>query len=134
VSDGVVVSVGRDPETAQVYRSRDDALAEDVPLAVLVDAGSASASEIVAAALQDLGRAEIVGETTFGKGTVQTIADLSDDRGVKFTTARYYTPSGDSIDGVGVEPDRIVAAGDGEDDPQLTAAQEAASAALARAN
>jgi len=130
VSDAQVVRVGRDPETATEYRAEDDALAPDVPLAVLVDGGSASASEIVAGALQDLDRADLIGTTTFGKGTVQTITDLPDDRGLKFTTDRYYTPSGDSIDGVGIAPDRVVEDGEGEDDPQLDAAQQTLVAAL----
>ena len=86
--------------------------------------GSASASEIVAGAIQDLDRGEIVGETTFGKGTVQTISTLDNGGGVKFTTARYFTPSGDSIDGVGVQPDRVVVAGTGAQDAQLAAAEE----------
>ncbi len=128
-----VVSVGRDPETAAEYRADDEAVAPDVPLAVLVDGGSASASEIVAGALQDLERADIVGTTTFGKGTVQTIAHLSQERGLKFTTDRYFTPSGDSIDGVGIAPDRVVEAGEGEDDPQLEAAQETLVATLSGA-
>lgn len=128
-----VVSVGRDPETAAEYRADDEAVAPDVPLAVLVDGGSASASEIVAGALQDLERADIVGTTTFGKGTVQTIAHLSQERGLKFTTDRYFTPSGDSIDGVGIAPDRVVEAGEGEDDPQLEAAQQTLVAALSGA-
>lgn len=130
VTDEQVVRVGRDPETATEYRADGDALAPDVPLVVLVDDGSASASEIVAGALQDLDRADLVGTTTFGKGTVQTITDLPDSRGLKFTTDRYYTPSGDSIDGVGIEPDRIVEAGEGDDDPQLDAAQQTLVAAL----
>ncbi len=128
MADTEVVSVGRDPESAQPYRTDDEAAAPDVPLAVLVDGGSASASEIVAGALQDLDRAEIVGTTTFGKGTVQTVSDLPNDQGIKFTTARYYTPSGDSIDGVGVAPDRVV---DADGEAQLAAAQEVVSAALA---
>jgi carboxyl-terminal processing protease len=131
VADEEVVRVGSAGDTVQRYRTEEQAPAGDVPLAVLVDGGSASASEIVAAALQDLHRAEIVGTTTFGKGTVQTIAHLDGERGLKFTTARYYTPSGDSIDGVGVAPDRLVQAGEGEPDQQLAAAQEALAAVLA---
>lgn len=125
-----VVSVGADPESAREYATDDDPLAPDVPLAVLVDEGTASASEIVAGALQELDRAEIVGETTFGKGTVQTIAPLPDGAGgLKLTTARYYLPDGDSIDGVGIRPDTEVASADGAtigpedpDEPQLAAA------------
>lgn len=120
VEEGTVVRVdSRDGSVARNVSGR--TVAPDLPLVVLVDHNSASASEIVAGALQDLDRAEIVGETTFGKGTVQTIQDLADGAGVKFTTARYLTPSGDSIEGVGVEPD-IVAEGDPEE--MLAAAED----------
>jgi carboxyl-terminal processing protease len=126
VEDGEIVSVEERAKERESLEAVDDAF-EQVPLAVLVDGSSASASEIVAGAVQDAGRAPIVGEQTFGKGTVQTIAQLSDGSGVKFTTARYFTPSGDSIEGVGVTPDITVEPGEpGElaDDPQVQAAIE----------
>lgn len=129
IEDGAIVSVKERGGTNETFEAVDDAF-EDVPLVVLVDDHSASASEIVAGAVQDAERGPVVGESTFGKGTVQTIAQLSDGSGVKFTTARYYTPSGDSIEGVGVTPDVEVAAGDPDeidgldDDPQLQAAVE----------
>jgi carboxyl-terminal processing protease len=126
IEDGEIVSVEERARERETLDAVDDAF-EQVPLAVLVDGSSASASEIVAGAVQDAGRAPIVGEQTFGKGTVQTIAQLSDGSGVKFTTARYFTPSGDSIEGVGVMPDVPVKPGDaGElaDDPQVRAAIE----------
>ena len=75
---------------------------------VLVNQGSASASEIVAAAMQDWGKAVILGKTTFGKGSVQTILPLSDGSGLRLTTAKYYTPRGESIHSVGVKPDIVV--------------------------
>ena len=103
-------------------RGDSDALArlpavfKSVPLVVLVNTGSASASEIVAGALQDTGRAAIIGSRTFGKGSVQTIRPLSNDSAVKLTTARYYTPAGRSIQATGIVPDFSVdehADGDG---------------------
>jgi carboxyl-terminal processing protease len=91
---------------------------KNVKMVVLVNSGSASASEIVAGALQDYKRATIMGSQTFGKGSVQTIRQLSPDTAVKLTTARYYTPNGRSIQGLGVVPDVMVdeyADGDGLD-------------------
>jgi len=96
----------RDQE--QEYRASGVATAPTVPMVVLVDQGSASASELVAAALQDHGRATIVGTQTFGKGTVQTWRELSNGGGIRVTIARWYTPDGRTIDGVGVTPDIIV--------------------------
>jgi carboxyl-terminal processing protease len=79
-----------------------------VPLVVLVNEGSASASEIVAGALQDHKRATIMGSQTFGKGSVQTVRPLGPDTGIKLTTARYYTPSGKSIQAKGIVPDVMI--------------------------
>lgn len=118
--DGLVVRVDS-RDGSQERNVSGSTVAPELPLVVLVDGNSASASEIVAGALQDLDRAEIVGETTFGKGTVQTIQDLADGAGVKFTTARYYTPSGDSIEGLGVVPD---VEADGDPDEMLAAAED----------
>ena len=86
-----------------------------VPMVVLVDAGTASASEIVAGALQDHKRAVVLGAQTFGKGSVQTILPLGNNTGLKLTTARYYTPSGRSIQAKGISPD--IAVDDGRDSP-----------------
>jgi carboxyl-terminal processing protease len=86
-----------------------------VPMVVIVDGGTASASEIVAGALQDHKRAVVLGAQTFGKGSVQTILPLGNNTGLKLTTARYYTPSGRSIQAKGIEPD--IAVDDGRDSP-----------------
>ena len=108
--DTLVVSIkGRDGREDE-YRTRLTTAPHDYPMIVLVNHGSASASEIVAAAMQDWGKAVIVGKTTFGKGSVQTILPLSDGSGLRLTTARYYTPSGKSIHDVGVKPDIVVEA------------------------
>jgi carboxyl-terminal processing protease len=109
LSEGVIVSgTGRvrQAQFEQVAAAGD--VLEDVPMVVLVNSSSASASEIVAGALQDHGRARIVGETTYGKGSVQTVMPLGEGSAIKLTTSRYLTPSGRSINGSGIEPDVVV--------------------------
>jgi carboxyl-terminal processing protease len=119
VDDGTVVEVQERVGERQTLEAGGDALT-DLPLVVLVDKRTASSAEIVAGAMQDLDRGTVVGLATFGKGTVQTIRSLQNGGGFKITTAEYYTPSGDSIEGVGVKPDQEVA--DPED--QLVTAQQ----------
>ena len=109
LNQGEIVSTrGRDPDDAQRYNARPGDLIDGLPLVVLINGGSASASEIVAGALQDHRRAIIMGTTSFGKGSVQTIIPLSGNGAMRLTTARYYTPSGRSIQGTGIDPDIVV--------------------------
>jgi carboxyl-terminal processing protease len=112
LADGEIVSQrGRNRSDTVYYQAervyRGDAAA-GVPMIVLIDAGSASASEIVAGALQDQHRALIMGERSFGKGSVQTLLPLTRDSALKLTTARYFTPSGRSVQEGGIEPDIAV--------------------------
>ncbi|MDZ4762228.1 MAG: S41 family peptidase [Alphaproteobacteria bacterium] len=112
LNGGEVVSTrGRRPEDIERYNARRGDRFPNIPVVVLVNNGSASAAEIVAGALQDRGRAKVVGVTTFGKGSVQTVIPLGPQKGaMRLTTSRYYTPSGRSIQGSGIEPDVEVAA------------------------
>jgi carboxyl-terminal processing protease len=105
----VVYTQGRETEQRQEYRAKGGRARETVPLAVLINGGSASAAEIVTGALKDTKRAVIVGEKSFGKGSVQTIFPLREDGALRLTTARYYTPSGAVIHEKGIEPDIVVA-------------------------
>lgn len=121
---GLIVSAeGRMPDARFSLEANPGDVLSGAPLTVLVNGGSASASEIVAGALKDHRRATIVGTVTFGKGSVQTIMPLSEGRAIKLTTSRYYTPSGRSIHATGVSPDLVVEAEEsGDDDVQLASA------------
>jgi carboxyl-terminal processing protease len=109
LEQGEIVSTRRrNPEDAQRYNAEAGDLIAGKPLVVLINGGSASASEIVAGALQDHGRAILLGTRSFGKGSVQTIVPLPGHGAMRLTTARYYTPAGTSIQAAGIEPDIFV--------------------------
>ena len=109
LDSGVIVTAnGRTPESRFTHDANRGDILDGAVMVVLVNEGSASASEIVAGALQDHDRALILGTSTFGKGLVQTVMPLSKGRAIKLTTSRYYTPSGDSIHEIGIEPDVFI--------------------------
>jgi carboxyl-terminal processing protease len=119
VSDGVLLFEEHADGHRDTFRAKPGGRATQVPVAVLVDKGSASAAEIVAGALRDRGRAVLVGEQTFGKGTVQNLHQLADKSTVRVTMARWLTPNEQPLQGVGLTPDIVVAPGAPNTDPAL---------------
>ena len=117
LEDGGIVSTrGRIPISDAEFRATPGDRLDGAPVVVMVDAGSASASEVLAGALRDNERARVVGSRTFGKGSVQTLLPLDNGDSVKLTTARYYTPSGKSIQALGITPDLLLRPAKGEED------------------
>ncbi|NLG74893.1 MAG: hypothetical protein GX535_01520 [Xanthomonadaceae bacterium] len=109
LEEGLIVrAVGRAADAKFAMYAEPGDLMEGAPIVVLVNSGSASASEIVAGALRDHRRATLVGQTTYGKGSVQTVMPLSNGQALKLTTSRYFTPSGASIHKTGIVPDRTI--------------------------
>jgi carboxyl-terminal processing protease len=133
LEDQVVLYERFNDGVTQTYRTTGQAVTADLPLVVLVNEGSASASEIVAGALQDAGRAVLIGATTYGKGSVQLPHTLQDGSILRVTIARWYTPANRTIDGVGLTPDQVVATPADPaqgDDSQLQAALDYITAAV----
>jgi carboxyl-terminal processing protease len=109
LDEGIIVSTrGRNASMQLEFTASPGDWLAGIPMVILIDRGTASASEVLAGALQDHGRALVIGEPSFGKGSVQSVLPLRNGAGIKLTTARYYTPSGRSIQALGVEPDVLL--------------------------
>ncbi|HEX4452606.1 MAG TPA: S41 family peptidase [Kofleriaceae bacterium] len=155
LDDGTIVTIRGRKASVETQNAHKGGAGVGVPIIALVDSGTASAAEILTAALHDHNRAKLVGLPTYGKGTVQTFYDLDDGSGLKLTTARYFTPKGNSLESKGIVPDvrveaftpEVITAGSGNgsasgatindaagDDPQLAAAVQMARQALHSAN
>lgn len=118
LDSGIIVTTHSRSEDQEYVASRQATIGDnDLPIIVLIDSSSASAAEILAGALKDHARAYLIGEQSFGKGSVQQIKHIEGDRAVKVTTARYYTPAGSKIDGIGIHPHKIT-------EPELSKAEE----------
>jgi len=124
LEDGLVIVEERSGMESQLFYVHEKGLASEIPMVVLVNAGTASAAEVVAASLKDNGRAPLIGETTFGKGSVQVILELSDGSSLHVTSARWLTPNGKVIDSVGLIPDIIVEQMDPSTDNGIAVAVE----------
>jgi len=123
--EGIVLYQRDNLGVEEVFRADDGDVAESIPLVVLINPGSASASEIVAGAIKDNGRGVLIGETTFGKGSVQSVHELSDGSELRVTIARWYTPANQSIDGAGIAPDiEVPIDPESDEDVQLQRAVE----------
>lgn len=125
IKEGTVVTIKQRNEENKVLSCQDSIQPTDLPMVVLINGGSASASEIVAGAIKDYKRGKLIGTKTFGKGTVQTVIPLNDDSALRLTTARYYTPNGNFIHEKGLQPDiEIEYDPEKEEDNQLKEALE----------
>lgn len=125
IDQGAIVSThGRHPESRQFYNARHGDIAAGLPMVVLVDGHSASSAEIVSAALQDRGRAVVVGTTSYGKGTVQTVVRLPNDGEITLTWSRFHSPSGYALHGLGVMPSLCTTNGRPDSDVKVAVADE----------
>ncbi len=124
LAEGLIVVEERSGMESKIFYVRERGLASEIPLAVLVNAGTASAAEVVTASLQENGRAPVIGETTYGKGSVQAILELSDGSSLHLTSARWLTPNGNMLDNRGLLPDIIVEQLESSADNVITVAVE----------